>query len=269
MERKLVLRGVLSGAVAGLVAFVFARLFAESQIAKAIDYESAREAAQAALDRAAGLPAAAAVPEVYSRTVQADVGIAVGIVLFTAAFGALLAVVFTLVQRGSGASVRPRVLALLLAGAGFVGAYLVPFLKYPANSPAIGSEDTLQARSSDYLAMVVLSLVALTLAVQLGRVLSRNRDLWSASLLAALGYVVVMGIVMALLPAVHETPGPLKDADGQIVLNGFDPDVLYRFRLYAVGGQLLLWGALGLVFGWLAEKVLRPGVRAPVAAARV
>ena len=261
MERKLVLRGVLSGALAGLIAFVFARVFAEPQIAKAIDYESARDAAQAALDKAAGLPAAPSVPEVYSRTVQADIGIAIGLVVFAAAFGALLAVVFTLVQRGSGAALRPRVLAALLCGAGFVGAYLVPFLKYPANPPAIGSEDSIQVRSSDYLVMVVVSLVALTLAVQLGRGLARTRGAWTAALLAALAYVVAMGVVMAVLGPVSETPGPLRDAQGQIVLNGFDPDVLYRFRLYAVGGQLVMWTALGLVFGALAERVLRPAVR--------
>jgi len=261
VERKLVLRGVLSGAVAGLIAFVFARVFAEPQIAAAIDYESARDAAQNALDKAGGLPVTPSMPEVYSRTVQADVGIAVGMVVFAAAFGALLAVVFTLVQRGSGAGIRPRVLALLLCGAGFVGAYLVPFLKYPANPPAIGDADAIQVRDSDYLVMVVVSLVALTLAVQLGRVLSRSRGTWSASLLAALAYVVVMAVTMLVLAPVHETPGPLRDASGQIVLNGFDPDVLYRFRLYAVGGQLILWGILGLVFGVLAERVLRPSVR--------
>jgi thiamine transporter ThiT len=50
MEKKLILRGTLAGAVAGLLAFLFARIFAEPQIQKAIDYESARDAAQALLD---------------------------------------------------------------------------------------------------------------------------------------------------------------------------------------------------------------------------
>ncbi|MFN2539236.1 MAG: CbtA family protein [Mycobacteriales bacterium] len=271
MERKLVLRGLASGGFAGLLSFVFARIFAEPVIARAINYEGARDAAQAALDKAAGLPVPAAAPELFSRTVQEDVGIAVAMLVYGAALGALLAVVFTLVQRGSGRQLRPRVLALLLAAAGFVGAYLVPFLKYPANPPAIGHEDTIEARGSSYLVMVVVSLVALTLAVQLGRTLARSRGWWQASLLAGLGYVVVVGVTMVLLPGVDETPGPLRDSAGRIVLGGFDPDDLYHFRLYAVGGQLILWGALGLLLGPWAERVLaragRPAVSRELASA--
>ena len=46
----------------GLLAFVFARIFAEPVINQAISYESGRDAVIAALDKAAGLPAAAAGP---------------------------------------------------------------------------------------------------------------------------------------------------------------------------------------------------------------
>ena len=31
---------------------------------------------------------------------------------------------------------------------------------------------------------------------------------------------------------------------------------LYRFRLYALGGQLILWGGIGLLLGPWAEKAL-------------
>ena len=196
-------------------------------------------------------------PELFSRTVQEDIGIAVALMVFGMALGALLAVVFTLTQRGSARNLRPRTLALLLAGAAFVSVYLVPFLKYPANPPAIGHEDTISARGSLYLVIQVTSVVAMVLAVQLGRVLARTRGSWQASLIAAATYVVVVGVTMALLDPVHETPGPLRDASGTIVLGGFDPDDLYRFRLYALGGQLILWGVLGLVFGPWAEQVLR------------
>jgi hypothetical protein len=256
VERPFVLRGLASGAIAGLLSFVFARILAEPVIARAINYESARDEAQAVLDKAAGLPAAAAGPELFSRTVQEDIGIAVALVVFGAALGALLAVVFTLVQRGSGSHLRPRTLALLLAGAGFVSAYLVPFLKYPANPPAIGHEDTIETRGSLYLVMQIVSVVAIVLAIQLGRVLSRSRGTWQASLLAGLAYLVVVGVTMALLDPVHETPGPLRDAAGRIVLGGFDADDLYRFRLYALGGQLILWGGIGLLLGPWAERAL-------------
>ena len=68
MEKKLILRGVLAGAIAGLLAFVFARIFAEPVINQAISYESGRDAVIAALDKAAGLPAAPPGPDIFSRT---------------------------------------------------------------------------------------------------------------------------------------------------------------------------------------------------------
>ena len=53
-----------------------------------------------------------------------------------------------------------------------------------------------------------------------------------------------------------ETPQPLRDPGGAIVYPGFDADVLYWFRLYAVLAQALLWGVIGVAFGPLAERLL-------------
>lgn len=261
MEKKFVLRGVGAGAFGGVLAFLFARIFTSPIIARSIDYEEARGAAQDALDRAAGITVAPADPELFSRTVQQDVGLALGMVVFGMALGALVAVVFTLVQRGSGSHLRPRTLALLLAGAAFVSLYLVPFLKYPANPPAASDASTIQTRGALYLGLQVLSVVLLVGAVQLGRLLSRTRGIWQATLLAAGAYVVAVGIAFASFKGIHETPGPLRDASGTIVLNGFDPADLYTFRLYALAGQVILWAAIGLVLGWWAERALEQAGR--------
>ena len=51
-------------------------------------------------------------------------------------------------------------------------------------------------------------------------------------------------------------PLPLKNAAGQIVYPGFPADVLFKFRLYSVLNQLLLWSTIGLGFGVLAERVV-------------
>src|SRR5947209_896864 len=134
MEKRIIWRGILAGALGGVLAFVFARIFAEPQIQKAIAYETARDAAQDALDKAAGQPVAVADPDVFSRTIQADVGIGVGLIFFGAAMGALFAVAYAL-YLGRAGNLRPRTLAVLVAGGGFVGMYLMPFLKYPANPP--------------------------------------------------------------------------------------------------------------------------------------
>jgi hypothetical protein len=277
MEKALLWRGAVAGAFGGLLAFIFGRIFAEPFITKAIDYESGRDAAQAALDKAAGLPVEAAGPDIFSRTIQADVGIGVGLIAFGAAMGALFAVAYTLCL-GRVGSVRPRTLAILVAAGGFLGFYLVPFIKYPANPPAIGHEETIRARSGLYLLMVFFSILFLALAVVLGQWLRNHYQLstWTASLLSAAAFAVAIGVVMGLLPAVGhlaankaeygnqatETPLPLTDPSGRIVYPGFPADVLFRFRLYSVGAQLLLWSTIGLVFAPLAERLLAPPARA-------
>src|SRR5215207_10132328 len=203
MERKLILRGLLSGAVAGLLAFVFARIFVEPRITEAIAYENGRAAAQEVLDRAAGLAVPAAEAESVSRGLQSGVGIGVGTIVFAIAMGGLYAVAYTAAYGRVGA-VRARTLAMLVALGGFVTVFLVPFVKYPASPPAVGSEDTIGQRTTLYLALVVLSLVLGALGVLLGRVLRRRYTAWTATLLAGAAFVVAIGIVLLVLPSIGD-----------------------------------------------------------------
>jgi hypothetical protein len=276
--RSFLARGVLAGAVGGLLAFVFARIFAEPLIQRAVDYESGRDKAQAALDRAAGVSTDEGDHEIFSRTLQGNLGIGVGVVLFGIAMGALVAVVYV-VLLGRVGGLRPRSLALLVAGGGFLGVYLVPFLKYPANPPAIGHEETITTRGTLYLVMVAASIVLLIVAVAVGRRLQARLGNWNAVLAGGAVFVVAIGVVMALLPSVGElsanvanyghhateTPLPLRDADGTIVYPGFPADVLAGFRLYSVLAQAILWGAIGLVLAPLADRLLTPAARDTVA----
>ncbi len=280
---RLVQRGALAGGLGGLVSFGFAQIFAEPQIEMAIDYESGRDAAQDVLNKAAGIATEPTGPDIFSRTIQANLGIGIGMVAFGLAMGALFAVAYALCVGRVGA-VRPRTLAVLVATGGFLGFYLVPFLKYPANPPAIGHPDTIGGRSGLYLVMVVCSVVFLVGAVWLGRRLRDRFGTWNATLLAGAAFVVAIGVVMALLPplghlAVNvaqygeqatEAPLPLRDAGGNIVFPGFPADVLASFRLYSVLAQLTLWATIGLAFAPMAEKALEqpsdatPGSREPV-----
>lgn len=269
MVRRLVLRGAGVGALGGLLAFLFARVLAEPLIQAAIDYEGGRDQARAALDAAAGLPVNPPEPEMFSRGIQGNLGIGLGMVLFGVGIGALFAVAFCLAW-GRAGRLRPRPLALLVALGGFVTLYLVPFLKYPANPPAIGHDDTISERTGLYLVMVLGAVLAGLLAVWIGRRLAARLGNWNATLVAALGFVVLVGVLMAVLPSLGqlavnveqygnlatETPQPLRDAHGTIVFPGFDADLLFRFRLYSLGAQLLLWAVIGLGFAPLAERLL-------------
>ena len=293
MEIRVILRGALAGFVAGVLGFVFARVFAEPVINQAIAYESGRDAILAKLNHAAGRPVAPDGPEIFSRTVQSTIGIATGIIAFSAAMGALVAVAY-LVLHGRF-NIRPRNLAWMIAGFGFLGVYLLPFVKYPANPPAIGHTFTITTRGQLYLAMVAGSLILLGLAAYLARRLTPRFGVLGAVLLSGLAFLVVYSVAIGVLPslgnlganvahqgqfgyvrAATETPQPITNilshplvVDGktiaphQIVYPGFDPDVLWKFRWYSIINQLLIWTVTGLAFGALLERFLTPVRPAP------
>jgi hypothetical protein len=288
MEIRVILRGALSGFVAGVLGFIFARSFAEPVIDKAIDYESGRDAVLAALNHAAGRPAAPDGPAIFSRSIQSTIGVATGIIAFSVAMGALIAVAY-LVLHGRF-SIRPRNLVWMIAGFGFLGVYLLPFVKYPANPPAIGHSFTIHTRGALYLAMVAGSLILLVLAVWLARRLMPRFGMTGAVVLAAVAFLVAYGVLIGLLPslgnlaanvahsdqfgyarAATETPQPITNilshpltingktiAPGQVVYPGFDADVLWKFRWYSLINQLLIWTVTALVFGTLLERYLTP-----------
>jgi hypothetical protein len=176
----------------------------------------------------------------------------------------------------------------MIAGFGFLGVYLLPFVKYPANPPAIGHAFTVTTRGQLYLSMVACSLILLGLAVYLARKLAPRIGMLGAVLLSAVAFLAVYSVLIGLLPslgdlpanvaasnqfgyarAATETPQPITNilstplvvngktiAPGQIVYPGFDPDVLWKFRWYSVINQALIWLTIALVFGALLERFL-------------
>jgi Probable cobalt transporter subunit (CbtA) len=248
METRIIARGLLAGALGGVLAFVFARIFVEPVIGRAIDYEDGRSEAQAAMGaHEHGM-------EVFTRDVQANVGMGFGVLAFSLAMGALFAVAFV-VAHGRVGTVGPGVLSLLMAAGAFGAIYLVPFLKYPANPPSVGNPETIGERTVLYLLMMLLSLVLAMAALWLGRRLAPRLGAFGATLSAAGAYIVAITIVMLALPPVAETPGPLRDRSGTIVYPGFPADDLYHFRLYSVGAQLVLWATIGVVFATLISRL--------------
>src|SRR5258707_3592739 len=144
MEQRLIARGVLAGAFGGVCAFVFARIFVEPVIGRAVAFEDARI-------QAAGEPGVHEHgAELFSRGVQANIGMGFGVLAFGVAIGALLAVVFVVAQ-GRVGSIRPRTTAMLIAVAGFAAVYVVPLVKYPPNPPPGGHAGTIPGRPGLYL----------------------------------------------------------------------------------------------------------------------
>src|ERR1700759_575157 len=199
MEIRIIGRGALAGVIAGVLGFVFARIFAEPIINQAISYESGRDHWLDLLNKAAGRPVAPDGPEIFSRTIQSTIGIASGIIAFSAAMGALIAVAYLCLH--GRFNVRPRNLVWMIAAFGFCGVYLLPFVKYPANPPAIGHTFNIGTRAQLYLTMVGGSLVLLGLAVFLARRLMPRLGAVGAVVAAAVAFLVVYGVLTGLLPS--------------------------------------------------------------------
>ncbi len=238
MTGKLLLRGMIAGVVGGLLAFLFARIYGETLIEAAIAFEqhaSAHEAAE---------------PELVGRATQAGLGLLTGVVVYGAALGGILALAFAVVY-GRFSTLCARSLAAIMALAGFVAVILVPAIKYPASPPAVGGADTIGTRTELYFLMLLVSVALMIAAFALARRTRASLGAWNAAILAGLAYVLVIALVMALLPEVNEVP------------DGFSAVLLWRFRLASLGLQAVIWATVGLVFGFLAERLVLSGHSRP------
>ena len=215
---RLLGRGLLAGLAGGLVAFAFAHTVGETSIGQAITFEDAHSLA--------------ADPVLVSRGVQSTAGLLTATCVFGLALGGLFALTFAAVQ-GRVSRLRPSATAGLLALAGYLIVFAVPFLKYPANPPGVGDPDTIGRRTALYLAMIVVSILAAVVAFRVRR-----------PLLGLAVYVVLVSAAALMLPGVHEVP------------KGFPADTLWHFRLASLGTQACIWATLGLGFGVLADRLL-------------
>lgn len=238
MTRTFLVRGMLVGVVAGLCALVFAKVVGEPWVDLAIAYENAR--ATAAGEHGGH--------EVVSRTVQNTAGLSIGVLVFGAVLGGLYGLVCAAAYGRLG-TLGARAGTLVVAAVGFGAVYLLPFLKYPANPPAIGNPDTIEHRTALYFAMLAATVVVAVLCVALGRRLARGRDAWTSVLVPLTVFVLAAALLMIVLPGVNEVP---KD---------FPAVTLYRFRLASVGINLVMWTVLGLGFGALTQRSLRASAR--------
>jgi hypothetical protein len=222
------LRGALAGIAGSLASVLTLLLLGERSINTAIELEEA-----------------SAVPgevheEVFSRTTQV-IGGALGLVLFGLCVGLVFGVVYAATRHrlGSGADWQR---ARRLAAGAFVAVFFVPFLKYPANPPAVGDPETIGQRSLAYASMVLISVLALVLATVVHDRL-RQSGLTSerAQPIAALAWLVIVGVAMLALPA---NPDEIT----------IPADLLWSFRLASAGGQAAFWAVTGTVFGLLSVR---------------
>lgn len=267
MEKILTLRGLLFGAIGGFIAWIFMYLIAEPIIGRAIDYEEARSEAMETLAHSheAGGHSHGGEDELFTRGIQEGLGAGTGMVVLGLALGGITAVIFALWMHYRSGAAAGRY-ALPVTGAAFAVFYVLPSLKYPANPPAVGNDETIEARTGLFLLLIVLSAVVVLVGVFVRQKLRAR--LGAGSMWAAAGVVVVlMIIVYAAMPQLgsldanagngspFETPGPVVDAEGHVILEGFNADDLYQFRLYSLIAQAIIFTSIAGGLTLAAKKI--------------
>lgn len=238
--RDFLIRGLLAGLIAAFVALGVAYVVGEPPVRASIALEEAGGAEHShESDNTAEAPAAHEVE--VPRSLQSTLGLATGMIVAGVTLGGLVGVV-SAIAMGRFGRLSPRATTLAVTGIGFVAAYVVPYLIYPPNPPAVGNGETIGYRSALYFIALAISLIGAVTAVLVGRRLAVRLGGWHAALVSIAGYVVVMLVVMALLPHYNEVP------------DSFPATILYEFRRASFLTQFTLWTVLGVA---LAEFVGR------------
>ncbi|WP_110183504.1 CbtA family protein [Nocardioides solisilvae] len=249
--RTFLVRGLLAGLFAGLLAFAVAYTVGEPPIDAAIALEESAAPAPAAEAAHSHGDGEAAHTHSHdeeeggiSRTTQKTSGLATATLAVGVALGGIIALVAAGVAGRLGRLGVVGSTALVTA-LGFVAYALVPFLKYPAAPPAVGSGDTIGERTAYYFAFLLVSVVAMVVAVALGRRLAAVMGAWTGVVVAGAAYVAVVAAAAVAMPTVNE-------------LGDFPADVLWEFRVSSLLTLATLWGTLGVALTWLVGRLETP-----------
>jgi hypothetical protein len=218
-------RGLVAGLVAGFAAGIYYLVVGEPLI-----------------DQAIALEAPSGEPELFSREAQ-RLGLLAATSLYGISLGGLFAVAYGLIapRLRSG---TPWERSVRLAAAAFLGLWLVPFLKYPSNPPAVGEPATAELRANLYLLLVAVSIALVGLAYFVARRLEDRGLAAHVRLPLVVGaWALAVAVVFSVLP---DNPDPAE----------IPATLLWDMRLASAGGQLILWALLGAGFGGLLVRWL-------------
>ena len=228
--KRLLAAGSLAGLAAGVASALFAATAGRGPIRDAIALE----------DSISHATSGAHHEDLFGRGVQ-EVGGAIGLIVFGLALGVIFAVVLGAVGPRLAAS-TPLAASVRLGCAGFVAVVVVPFLKYPANPPAVGDPSTVNERTVLYFAALALSILLAWAAWRFHRAarLAPTAQAWTTAALYAAGLAVIF-LALPANPDDVEAPAEL----------------VWRFRLASLGGLAAAWAVLALVSGTLLSRPAR------------
>ena len=232
---SLLSRLLLAGVVAGALSGAYAVLVTERAMAPALAIEESRPTI--------GTDAEGHAAELFTRGTQ-TLGGFLGAVFAAVVFAVLLATAYAAVRhRLPGRTDFGRL--ALMSMLGFAVFALLPALKIPANPPAVGDPTTVSTRTGIYAAVLLSGVVAAMLIAALVSFLrGRGVGLPATTTAAAAALAVLVGAILILLPA---SPDAVPD--------DVPAAVIWDFRIASLGQLLVLWAALGLVGGWLVDRL--------------
>ncbi len=244
------MRGLLVGLLAGFATFLVAHQVGEPHVEAAIALEEARPATESADGHTHEGATAGHTHEedgtVVSRGNQRTWGLLTGTLVVGTALGGIVALLAAAAVGRLG-RMTPGQSTATVALIGFVSFALVPFLKYPATPPAVGSGETIGDRTSWYFAFLLVSLAFAALSTLVAVRVSEHSGAYAGVLSGAGLYVVAMVVAGQLLPTVDE-------------LGDFPADLLWYFRRASLITSATLWAGIGIGLAGLVGRLHRQDV---------
>lgn len=171
---------------------------------------------------------------------MAKSGEVVAAAVYGISLGALFGIIFAYSKNALPGSNNKKK-ALFLAGILWFVLYLVVAIKYPANPPAVGNPETIYYREALYVAFIAISgFTALILALLWKRVKINSKKIVFP--------LVYAGIMTAAYLAMPANPDPIN----------ISMELVQNFRVWTAVTIGIFWGLLGIIFGSLWDKFIRP-----------
>lgn len=153
------------------------------------------------------------------------------------AYGAVLGIVYALSRKYLPSS-DDRKKALVLAAVMCLSLYIIPFIKYPANPPAVGDPETIGLRENLYVGYQSMSgLIALGICI----LFYRFRKVYYIKYLVPIFYLGLIASIYFIFPA---NPDEIS----------ISMDLVNAFRAVTVTTMIVFWIVLGAVFGLMWHK---------------
>jgi predicted cobalt transporter CbtA len=246
--RTFLVHGLLAGLLAGVAAFVVAYTVGEPQVDRAIALESAGATADHHHEDEAAASGSVSHSHSHddaaiSRTTQSTLGLATGTLGIGVVLGGLTGLLAA-VGLGRLGSLRPAASTALVALLGAVSFSVVPFLKYPATPPAVGSGETIDSRTALWFGFVAVSVLGVLAAVAVARWAARRWSGVPGTIAGAAAYVVVVTVSALAFPKVDE-------------LGGFPASILWDFRISSLLTLLAMWAVIGAALTALVDRSWR------------